>query len=94
MKNLLLACVSAFVLVLPMTGQADDDFYGKIESRPDGAKAGQWVIGGRTVGVTARTELDERKGPHAVGACVEVEFDDGIVEEIETERMKKCDKTR
>lgn len=94
MKNALLACVSAFVLALPMAAQADEDFYGKIESRPDGAKVGQWVIGGRTLDVTAKAELDEGKGPHTVGACVEVEFDDGIVEEIETEKMKKCDKTR
>lgn len=94
MRNALLTCVSAFVLALPIAAQADDDFYGKIESQPGSGKVGQWVIGGRTVDVTAKTELEEGKGPHAVGTCVEVEFDDGVVEEIETERMRKCDKKR
>jgi hypothetical protein len=92
MKQLFVA-MFALMFALPVVSHADEDFYGKIESRPD-AGTGQWVIGGRNVDVTARTHLDDRKGPLEVGACVEVEIDDGIVEEIETERMRKCDRRR
>ena len=93
MKKMILACLSVIAFALPMIGHADEDFYGKIESRPD-AKVGQWVIGGKTVNATAQTELDDRKGPLTVGACVEVEIDDGAVEEIEAEKMRKCDRQR
>jgi len=93
MKKLLMACLSVTAFSLPMIGYADDDFYGKIESRPD-AKVGQWVIGGKNVNATAATELDDRKGPLTVGSCVEVEIDDGVVEEIEAEKMRKCDRQR
>jgi hypothetical protein len=93
MKKMLMACLSVAALALPMVGQADDDFYGKIESRPD-AKVGEWVIGGKTVNATAQTELDDRKGPLTVGSCVEVEIDDGAFEEIEAEKMRKCDRQR
>ena len=68
---------------------ADEDFYGIIESRPAG-KVGKWVIGGRTINVTEEAELDEKNGPLQIGACAEVDFDDGIIEEIESEPLKKC----
>lgn len=93
MKHYLFLLLSAGMLALPLASQAGEDFYGKIETRPDG-KVGQWVIGGKAVNATAETELDEDAGPHAVGACVEVEVEDGVVEEIETENMKKCDNKR
>ena len=41
------------------------------------------MIGGRSVDVTEKTELDEDNGPLNVGACVEVDIDNGFVEEIE-----------
>lgn len=93
MKRHIFILLSALMLALPITGHADDDFYGKIESRPDG-KVGQWLIGGKAVNATAETELDEDNGVHNVGACVEVEIDDGVVEEIETENMRKCEANR
>ena len=71
---------------------AKNDFYGIIESRPDG-KVGTWVIGGRSVDVTEKTELDDDNGPLIVGVCVEVDVDNGIVEEIESEPMRKCKKS-
>ena len=89
-KNLL--AIVAFAFIAQSIGQvafAGDDFYGIIESRPDG-KAGTWVVGGRSVNVTENTELDEDHGPLKVGACAEVEVDDGVVEEIESEPPKKC----
>ena len=70
---------------------ADEDFYGVIESRPEG-KVGTWIVGGRSVEVTESVELDTDRGPLIVGACVEVDIDGGVVEEIETERPEKCAK--
>jgi hypothetical protein len=68
---------------------ADEEFHGGIESRPDGT-VGTWVIGGRSVRVTERTELDEDHGPLTVGKCVEVEIENGVAEEIESEPARKC----
>lgn len=89
--SLIAAAVAAFATFafVPSTSQADDDFYGVVEQRPAG-KAGTWVIGGRTLQVDDRVELDEKKGAIAVGSCVEVDIDDGRVEEIERERDSKC----
>ena len=70
---------------------ADDDFYGTIQSRPDG-KAGTWVVGDRSIDVTDKTELDEDYGLLKVGACAEVEIKGGVVEEIESEPPHKCGK--
>ena len=89
MKQLLLVCLSALALILPVVSQADDSFKGKVESRP-GDKVGTWVIDGRKLDVTAKAELEEKAGPLVQGACVEVEIDDGIVEEIESVDMDKC----
>ncbi|HEU4709341.1 MAG TPA: hypothetical protein VFS17_08515 [Methylophilaceae bacterium] len=89
MKHLLFVCLSALALTLPAVGQADDSFKGKVESRP-ADKVGEWVIDGRKLDVTAAAELEEKAGPMVAGACVEVEMDDGIVEEIETVDMDKC----
>lgn len=80
--------VVSAVLLIPVNSHADDDFYGTIESRPDG-KAGIWVIGGRKVETTERTKLE---GPLAVGTCAEVEYEGNVVEEIESEKMSKCKK--
>ncbi len=65
------------------------DFYGRLESRPEGA-VGTWVVAGQSVEVDARVELDEGHGALVVGRCVEVEFDQGRVDEIESEPEHKC----
>lgn len=70
---------------------ADDEFYGKLESRPDG-KIGTWVIGGRTFEATDQTEIEEDFGALKPGACVEVEYENAMVEEIESKKMAKCNK--
>ncbi len=88
-----------FVVTLLMTGtalwlslgQAGEEFKGIIESRPEG-KIGTWVIGGRQVVVTEQTRLKEEDGPLAVGACTEVEYEGGVVEEIESEEKSDCGK--
>ena len=69
---------------------SDEEFYGKIQSRPEG-KVGTWTIGGRQIAVTDATKLDEEDGPLVVGACAEVEYKGGAVKEIESEdEISKC----
>jgi hypothetical protein len=51
---------------------------------------GTWTIGGRAVEVTQGARLDEDDGPLVVGVCASVDFEDGVVEEIETERASEC----
>lgn len=72
---------------------ADDEFKGIVERRPEG-KAGTWLIGGREVAVTEKTKLDEDDGPLMPGACAEVEYKGGVVEEIESEEPSECGASR
>ncbi len=52
--------------------QEEFEFKGTIESFPSGL-IGAWVVGGRTVHVTASTRIEQEDGAVAVGAIVEVE---------------------
>lgn len=70
---------------------ADDDFCGIIESRP-GGKVGTWIVGGCSFEVTELTDLEKDDGPLKIAACLEVDTDDGKVEEIGTEPSRKCRK--
>jgi len=65
------------------------DYTGILEHRPDG-KDGMWVIDGKSFSVTDEADLDEDHGPITAGACVELEMEDGEVQEIESEKMEKC----
>jgi hypothetical protein len=87
--RLALLLLSSAILWIPPNTQADEEFHGFIESRPAG-KAGTWVIGGRQVVVTESTKLEEDDGPLVAGACAEVEYEGGAVEEIESEEKAKC----
>lgn len=86
-----------FTLILPVilatlvTACADNEveYYGILDHRPEG-KDGMWVIDGQSFSVTDEVELDEDHGPITVGACVELEMDEGDVKEIETAEMNKC----
>ncbi len=82
---------TSMCLWLSFPSYADEEFYGIIESRPEG-KVGTWVIGGRDVEVTERTKLEEDHGPLVIGVCAEVEYEGGMVEEIESEAPAKCKK--
>ena len=89
--KLIMLVVAMLGLGLAMTSaSAGDDFEGVIESKAAG-NIGPWVIGGRTIYVTEDTDLDLGDGPLDVGACVEVDIDDGWVTEIERERDRHCD---
>lgn len=92
MKNLIVALTVALIaLGAVQVAVAEDDFYGIIESRPEG-NVGTWIVGGHSIEVTELTEIDESYGPLKIGACAEVDIDDGKVEEIESEPAKKCDR--
>lgn len=69
--------------------QPTDDFYGVIQRRPKG-KTGTWVVGDYRFRVSRDVELDAGYAPLKVGACVEVDIDNGRVEEIESKPMHKC----
>jgi hypothetical protein len=91
--NKVLVLVACLFLVqgVALVAQADDDWYGVIESRPEG-KVGKWTVGGRTLDVTDKTDIDQDHGALLKGTCVEVEIDDEVVEEIESEPPDKCAK--
>ncbi|MGZ8216069.1 DUF5666 domain-containing protein [Methylomagnum sp.] len=75
----------------PAQALADEDFHGIIEQRPEG-NTGTWIIGGQEVAVTDKTKIEEDDGPLAVGKCAEVEYENGRVEEIESESLSDCRK--
>jgi hypothetical protein len=77
------------VLLASPVGLAGEEFYGTIESRPK-ENVGTWVVGGRSLQVTARTRLDEDYGPLVVGVCVEVEHEGKVAIEIASEEKKRC----
>ncbi len=73
----------------------ETEFKGRIDSLPAGAGTGTWEVAGRTVNVTASTELDNGDGPFAVGACVQVKGStaaNGQVNatEVKTEDDSEC----
>ena len=89
-RTLCLSLATALLAGMAFSTQAaEEEFYGVIESRPQTA-IGTWVVSGRKLDVTKKTELEEKHGPLVVGACVEVEIEDGLVEEIETKKKEKC----
>jgi len=54
-------------------GAAQMEFYGTVESLPDGGELiGDWTVDGTTVHVFATTKVEQEHGPVAVGSCVEV----------------------
>lgn len=63
-------------------------------------KAGRrarWVHGSSEVALPKSqksTELDDDNGPLTTGACVEVDIDDGKVDELESEPAEKCNRNK
>jgi hypothetical protein len=49
---------------------------------------GDWVVGGTTVQVSSATEIDESKGPVAVGVRVEVRGTSRADGSVEAEQIK------
>ena len=59
--NIVYIFMAAALLAAPVS-YASEDFYGTIESQPKG-NAGTWVVGGRKVDVTDKTQLVDRVWP-------------------------------
>ncbi len=78
-------------LLWPSLSDAAEEYTGTLESRPT-AKAGTWVIGGRNVEATDRTQLEDEYGPIKVGGCVVVEYVGTRVAFIKSEEEVKCAK--
>ena len=76
-------------LLWPSMSDAAEEYTGTLESRPT-AKAGTWVIGGRNVEATEKTELEDEYGPIKVGGCVVVEYVGKRVAFIKSEEKEKC----
>jgi hypothetical protein len=83
--------LAASCLLVSTLALADEEFYGIVEQRPQ-SNLGMWVIAGQQIEVTKKTELESDHGPLAVGACVEVEHEKNVAEEIESVKPEKCSK--
>lgn len=79
-----------FLLSSPIS-YATEEYTGTLESRPEG-KTGTWVIGGRKVEATAKTQLEAEYGPIVVGGCVVVEYEGKLVAFIKSEEKEQCRK--
>ena len=90
-KLYLVLAVSLSFFAFSSAAFADEEFYGTIESRPT-SNLGIWIISGQQIEVTDKTDLDADNGALIVGACVEVEHDKGVAEDIETMKAAKCSK--
>jgi hypothetical protein len=71
--------------------RARSSFYGTIESLPSNGFVGEWVVGARTVTVTASTVVDEEHGRASVGALVEVKATSGADGAIVATRIEVKD---
>ena len=75
---------------------SDDDgaeVYGVVETMPEGALVGVWMVSGSQYTVTAQSELKTEYGAFDIGRCVKIHLVAGstdTVREMETERSYKC----
>jgi hypothetical protein len=65
------------------------DMIGIVKSIPKG-NVGVWQIDGHKVEVDEATEFSTVFGPIEVGACVKVDYDDGVAETIESRPENRC----
>lgn len=49
------------------------EFFGNLERLPASGLIGDWMVSGKTIHVSANTQIRQERGPLAVGACVGVE---------------------
>jgi hypothetical protein len=75
MRKTALIITIAFVYVVLAFNPAlaKDEFNGFVQQMPEYGTMGEWVIGGRTVVVDAKTKIKEKRGKLQTGAYVEVE---------------------
>jgi hypothetical protein len=93
----LVLILTASLSLIPDNGSAkrggDDDrsrYHGIVESRPAQGLHGDWVIGGRTITTSPRTEFNQAEGVLAIGSCAKVDFRNGMVHEIDSEPLHNC----
>ena len=92
MKILLILSICFIIFcIYSTTLYAGEEYKGILHARPEGT-AGNWIIGDRVFKSTEKTKLDKDNGPLKVGVCAEVEVEKGVVKEIKSEPMKKCQK--
>lgn len=59
--------------VTPSPG-AEQEAYGRVDSKPANGLIGTWVIGGVTYNAPAGAEFKQRSGPLVVGACAKIHY--------------------
>lgn len=69
---MLLAVVATVLPAQAGGGDSRYEFFGAIETLPAGGFVGDWRVAGKTVHVTASTEIEQLLGPAKVGATVRV----------------------
>ena len=84
-----------FTTALFADGPSGARLTGKIEALPASGVIGNWTVAGRTVQVTAQTDIDTDDGRPVVGACVDVKGSQVnattiAASEIETRPASKC----
>lgn len=72
---------------------AQREFRGVVEAMPADGYVGTWIISGKTVEVTPRTEVKLKRGPIAMGSAVKVHGSPQngayIAREIEAAKIKR-----
>ncbi len=81
--------LSIMALGTPLAARSNHDFKGLIDNLPD-SRIGDWIIGSRTVTITAKTIIDEHNGKAEVGTCVSVSYEGIQVKGITTEIISQC----
>jgi hypothetical protein len=66
-----------------------DNIIGIVKSKPKGIN-GVWKINNHPVKVDEATEFSSDYGPVKVGACVRVNYDEGVAETIESRPENRC----
>ena len=80
----------SFMAGAPVSGRADEEVCGTVERMPkDGIE--DWTTGAREMSVAEEAEFEEDDGRIRVGPCVEIEYEDNLVEEIERDSIDKCE---
>ncbi|MBK6407378.1 MAG: hypothetical protein IPF66_21565 [Holophagales bacterium] len=73
--GILVVLFAALAAVLPVLASGGDslyEFFGTVETLPSGGLVGDWTVAGKTVHVSASTEIEQALGPANVGATVRV----------------------
>jgi hypothetical protein len=94
----MLTCLFCASTVEASRGGGESKIYGIIDSMPTEGLNGIWIVNGREVEVTDRTQIKEKHGRVEIGRYVEVEgFREGnrfVAYELEVERSREYRRRR